>query len=162
MIVRFDTWERATVFAARMRAEGRHAVMLDEGVCFLWGPIASGGVRVAVSDIVLEEGGEWPGTAPKESELADVVRWMVAAFALGGPLLGLILATAERARHLERRPTDAVAVLSVVLAIAGSAAAFAVIGSMMPAFTRFLRDDERFASRLLRWFIVLLCLAALL
>ena len=68
----------------------------------------------------------------------------------------------ERARHLERRPTDAVAVLSVVLAIAGCAAAFAVIGSMMPAFTRFLRDDERFASRLLRLFIVLLCLAALL
>lgn len=162
MIVRFDTWERAIVFASKTQAEGRHSVVLDSGVCFLWGPIAMGGVRVAVSEIVIEEDGEWPEIEAKESELAPVVRLLVAALALGGPLVGLVFAMAERARDQERRPEDAIEMLIFVLVVAGSAAAFAVLGSMMPAFTRFLRSDELVASRLLRLLIALLFLASLL
>lgn len=158
MIVRFDTWERASVFAAKMQSEGRHAVILDGGVSFLWGPLAVGGVRVAVSDIVLDEDGEWPAMETMESELANVLRGLVAAFAVSGPVLLLANLALERARDSERHPRDPVEVLATVLLVAGVAGAFAVMGPMMPAFTRFLRDDERLASRLVRLLVVLLFL----
>ena len=161
MIVRFDTWERATIFATKMQSEGRHAVLLDEGT-LLWGALAIGGVRVAVSDIVLDEDGEWPEIETVESEFANVLRGLVMAFACSGPVLLLANLAIERARDVERRPEDPLKVLVSVLLIAGVAGAIAVMGSMMPAFTRFLRDDELFTSRLLRFLVVLLCLASLL
>jgi hypothetical protein len=157
MIVRFDTWERAPVFATKMQSEGRHAVILDQGT-LLWGPLAIGGVRVSVSDIVLDEDGEWPEIETMESEFAKVLRGLIAAFACSGPLLLLAILAIEQAHHPERRSGDPVEVLVAVILIAGIAGTFAVMGSMMPAFTRFLRDDERVASRLVRLLVVLIVL----
>ena len=159
MIVRFDTWEAAGIFMGRMRAEGRHAEILDEGMCFLWGPLVTGGVRVAVSDIVLEEDGEWPEIETTESELANVLRRMFIAFACSGPVLLLAILAIERAREVERPATDPAGVLVAVLFLAGYAGVITLMGSIMPAFTRFLRDDESLASRMLRVTIALfLCL----
>lgn len=159
MMVCFDTWEGAGIFMGRMRAEGRHAEILDEGMCFLWGPLAIGGVRVAVSDIVLDEDGEWPEIETTDSELAHVLRQMFIAFACSGPVLLLAILAIERARDAERSSTDPAGVLAAVLLLAGFAGAIAIMGSMMPAFTRFLRDDDSLASRLFRFIIaLLLCL----
>ena len=139
-----------------MQEEGRHAVILDEGVCFLWGPSAMGGVRVMVPDIVLDEDGEWPEIETAENEFANGLRALVAAFGASAPLLLFGVLAIERARDLERPPRDPVEVLMTVLLIAGVVGAIAMLGPMMPAFTRFLRDEERLASRVVRLLVVLL------
>jgi hypothetical protein len=162
MIVRFDTWEKASVFAVEMQEEGRHAVILDEGVCFLWGPLAMNGVRVAVSDIVLDEDEEWPEIETVENEFANAIRGLIAAFAASSPLLLLGTLAIERARDLERPTRDPVEVLVTVLLIAGVAGALAVMGPMMPTFTRFIRDEERLATRVVRLLVVLPCFLVVL
>ena len=121
-----------------------------------------GGVRVAVSDIVLDEDGEWPEMETVESEFANVMRGLIAAFAASGPVLLMAHLAIERARDSERHSRDSVEALVSVILVAGVVGAFAVMGSMMPAFTRFLRDDELFASRLLRLLVGLFFLASLL
>lgn len=162
MIVRFDTWEGASVFTVEMQEEGRHAVILDEGTCFIWGPPAIGGVRVMVSDIVLDEDGEWPEIETIENEFLDVLRALVAAFAASSPALLFGVLAIERARDLERPPVNSLEVLIAVLLTAGLAVAFAVMGSMMPAFTRFIRDEEQLATRVVRLLVVLPCFLVVL
>jgi len=162
MIVRFDTWERASVFAVEMQEEGRHAVILDEGTCFIWGPPAIGGVRVMVSDIVLDEDGEWPVVETTGNEFLDALRTLVAAFGASSPALLLGVLAIERARDLERPPVNSVEVLIAVLLTTGLAVTFAVVGSTMPAFTRFIRDGERLATRVVRLLVVLPCFLVVL
>jgi len=163
MIARFDTWEKASVFAVEMQEEGRHAVILDEGTCFLWGTPAIGGVRVMVSDIVLDEDGEWPETEnAKKNEFADTLRALIAAFAASSPILLFGALAIERARDLERPPVEPIGVLVAVTAIAVTAGAIALMGALMPAFTRFIRDEDRLASRVVRLLVVLPCIAAVL
>ncbi|RYD65862.1 MAG: hypothetical protein EOP83_06425 [Verrucomicrobiaceae bacterium] len=162
MIVRFDPWEEASIFTVEMQEEGRHAVILDEGVCFLWGPPAVGGVRVMVSDIVLDEDGEWPEVETVENEFANALSALIAAFGASAPLLLFGVFALERARDLEGPARDPVEVLVTVLLIAGVAGAIAVMGSMMPAFTRFIRDEERLLTRVVRLLIVLPCFLVVL
>ncbi|HEY1121858.1 MAG TPA: hypothetical protein VGE67_09665 [Haloferula sp.] len=160
MIARFDTWEKASIFAVEMQEEGRHAVILDEGTCFLWGPPAIGGVRVMVSDIVLDEDGEWPEVETTENEFLNALRTLIAAFAASSPALLFGVLAIERARDHERPPTDSLEVLITVLLTAGVAGAIAVMGTMMPAFTRFIRDEDRLASRVVRLLVALPCILA--
>jgi len=121
-----------------------------------------GGLRVAVSDIVLDEDGEWPEPEPRESDLANVLRGLITAFAASGPVLLLANLAIEKAHDPERHPRDSVEVLVSVILVAGVVGAFAVLGTLMPAFTRFLRDDGRFASRVLRLLIGMFFLVSLL
>jgi len=160
MIARFDTWEKASVFAVEMQEEGRHAVILDEGTCFLWGPPAIGGVRVMISDIVLDEDGEWPEVETTENEFLNALRTLIAAFAASSPALLFGVLAIERARDLDRPPVNSLEVLIAVLVTAGVAGAFALMGSMMPAFTRFIRDEERLTVRAVRLLMVLPCILA--
>jgi hypothetical protein len=155
MIARFDTWEQASIFAGKMQSEGRHAVMLDEGT-LLWGALAIGGVRVWVSDIVLDEDGEWPAMETVENEFANALRGLIMAFACSGPLLLLGNLAIHQAHESERPSRDPMEVLVTVLLIAGGAGAILIMGPLMPAFTRFLRDDESVASRLVRLVVVLI------
>lgn len=154
MIARFDTWEKASIFAVEMQEEGRHAVILDEGTCFLWGSPAIGGVRVMVLDIVLDEDGEWPEIETAESEFSNGLRALFAAFGASAPLLLFGVLAIERARDIERPTADPLRVLIAVLLIAGTAGVIAVMGAAMPAFTRFIRDEERLASRVVRLLVV--------
>jgi len=155
MIVWFYTWERASVFVTEMQSEGRHAVILDEGTCFMWGPLTTGGIRVAVSDIVLDEDGEWPEMETRESEFANVLSGLVGLFAVSGPLLLLAVLAIDRARDAGRDPRDSVEILVGLICVAVVAGAFAVMGPVMPAFTRFLRNDESLASWIVRLLVAL-------
>jgi hypothetical protein len=96
--VRFDTWERAAIFAGRMRDEGRRATLLDEGVAFLWGPVAVGGVRVMVSDLVLDDEEAWPEVEGVDSEAVWVLRSLVAFTPVVAVLMVLMRVFAEQGR----------------------------------------------------------------
>jgi len=47
-IYRFHNHTDAAMLACRMRADGHRAYLLDEASSWLWGPLAVGGIRVAV------------------------------------------------------------------------------------------------------------------
>jgi hypothetical protein len=48
LIYRFHNHTDAAMWACRMRDEGHRAYLLDETTSWLWGPLAVGGIRVAV------------------------------------------------------------------------------------------------------------------
>ncbi|MCW1883876.1 hypothetical protein OKA04_04000 [Luteolibacter flavescens] len=145
MIARFDTWERASFFALEMQAEGRHAVILDQAMGLMWGPLAVGGVRVAVSDIVLNDDGEWPEIEAGNSEAANLARGLITALALMGPLLLLVKFAMENERPTRSRSGE-MDLQSLLTAMAGCGVIIVLLSPLMPAFTRFLRDDSREAS----------------
>lgn len=115
-----------------------------------------------VSDIVLDEDGEWPVVETTGNEFLDALRTLVAAFGASSPALLLGVLAIERARDLERPPVNSVEVLIAVLLTTGLAVTFAVVGSTMPAFTRFIRDGERLATRVVRLLVVLPCFLVVL
>ena len=156
-MVRFDSWERAAIFAGRMRDEGRRATMMDEGVAFLWGPAAVGGVRVMVSDLVLDEDEEWPEVEGVEHEAVWVLRSLVAFTPVVAVLMVLMRVFAEQGRS--RSPVvEPAVVLEFLVKLAGFSVAMVVLGMLMTMATPFLRDEENPWSQTLRMTIVILLL----
>lgn len=155
--VRFDTWERAAIFAGRMRDEGRRATLLDEGVAFLWGPAAVGGVRVMVSDLVLDDEEEWPEVEGVDSEAVWVLRSLVAFTPVVAVLMVLMRVFAEQGRS--RSPVVEPAVVVEFLAkLVGFSAAMVVLGMLMTMATPFLRDEENPWSQMVRMAVAILVL----
>jgi hypothetical protein len=156
-MVRFDSWERAAIFAGRMRDEGRRATMMDEGVAFLWGPAAVGGVRVMVSDLVLDEDEEWPEVEGVDHEAVWVLRSLVAFTPVVAAVMVLMRVFAEQGRS--RSPVVEPAVVVEFLAkLVGFSAAMVVLGMLMTMATPFLRDEENPWSQTLRMTIAILLL----
>ncbi len=78
MLHRFATYEQAALFAAMKRDEGYYAEVLHDHVASLWGPLATGGVAVWVSEVAaVGEGDEEPGEEARTSwlpaELSEVL-----------------------------------------------------------------------------------------
>lgn len=160
--VRFDTWERAAIFAGRMRDEGRRATLLDEGVAFLWGPVAVGGVRVMVSDLVLDDEEEWPEEEWPEVEGVDseavwVLRSLVAFTPVVAVLMVLMRVFAEQGRS--RSPVvEPGVVVEFLVKLAGFSVAMVVLGVLMTMATPFLRDEENPWSQMVRMAVAILVL----
>jgi hypothetical protein len=155
--VRFDTWERAAIFAGRMRDEGRRATLLDEGVAFLWGPAAVGGVRVMVSDLVLDDEEEWPEVEGVDSEAVWVLRSLVAFTPVVAVVMVLMRVFAEQGRS--RSPVvEPAVVLEFLVKLAGFSVAMVVLGVLMTMATPFLRDEENPWSQMVRMAVAILVL----
>lgn len=156
-MVRFDTWERAAIFAGRMRDEGRRATLLDEGVAFLWGPAAVGGVRVMVSDLVLDDEEEWPEVEGVNHEAVWILRSMVAFTPVVAVVMLLMRIFA--AREGSRSPLLEPGVVVEFLAkLAGFSVAMVVLSVLMTMATPFLRDEENPWSQMVRITIAILLL----
>ncbi len=52
---KFFNQDQACLLLSRMRADGHRAYLLDQGTGWIWGPIAVGGIRVAVYELTEEE-----------------------------------------------------------------------------------------------------------
>jgi len=85
MIEKFDSYERASLFAEKKRSEGYSAEIVNESVGFLWGSRTVGGFRVQVSDE--------PGDFPEKEEVQDTFSTIVIRYAVLGFLaIGILVA----------------------------------------------------------------------
>lgn len=90
MIKQFASFESAAFYAAQKREEGFYAEILDEGTGFLYGPIASGGFRVVISEFAVEEGEDPPIYVPERSTSVDQIFRYAFVVILGGGVLGIL------------------------------------------------------------------------
>ena len=84
-IEKFDSYEKAALFAEEKRAQGYSAEIINESVGFLWGSRTVGGFRVQVSDE--------PGDFPDREEVRDSVTTVILRYAVLALLaVGIIVA----------------------------------------------------------------------
>lgn len=156
MISRFYNFEEASIYAARMRSEGRYAEILDGTMSSMWGPLAVGGVRVIVSDAPVED-----DTPPAEGEktawgeLFDAIRMAVVFFAAAGLVTGVVIFM---------RSGEPIAWFSKIVVFLPFASALVAL-ALVPFFIRLtavLRDAGSPVGRFLRWFVAALVILNLL
>ncbi|MEI6604061.1 MAG: hypothetical protein WCP35_02040 [Verrucomicrobiota bacterium] len=136
MIIRFNTYEEASIYAGVMQADGHFAEILDECSGFMYGPLAIGGFRVIATEepVVVAEGP--PATGPLESALLNFLRLLVSAFVAFGLTLGIGLLSQEGGGFL------LVVLLALVAASAGWLGLCLIMAPLMIPFTRALRDEK--------------------
>lgn len=148
LIYRFHNHTDAAMWACRMRADGHRAYLLDETTSWLWGPLAVGGIRVAVypqDPEAPEEATEEIAPPPPLIHLPDgCTIFTLALIAFG--LLGQL-----------------VAVLFGVLAMAIYVGMVTLVGlllmPMLLAMVRGIRNRHAWSSSLL-WLVVLMLILA--
>jgi hypothetical protein len=169
MVHTFATHEDAAIFASAKRAEGYHAEILDEGMSWIYGPLAIGGIRVMVSEEAIpnEHDGEEqdvvvpppPWVARNDGEFLTTVRLLVVsvvAFGLAVLAITLLAAFSNQPGGLM---LELIHLLKYPLAIG---LAFALMGPAMVGFTHWLRDERLSqGSGWLRWLLLGILLAML-
>lgn len=99
VIHKFFNQDQASLFLSRMRAEGHRAYLLDQGTGWLWGPIAVGGLRVAVYELSEEEQEIDVPQAPKPMRniFPEWISMAALAFVATGLVAGMIFVFQEAA-----------------------------------------------------------------
>ncbi len=100
-ISHFNNHTDAALYACRMRADGHRAYLLDEATSWLWGPLAVGGVRVAVyqNDDEPAEVEEIP-EPPGRNIFPDFVGIVAVAFVSMGLISLMVLSEGRVLYHL--------------------------------------------------------------
>lgn len=108
MILHFENFETASLFAAQRRSEGYFARTLDSNVSHFWGPLPVIGSRVVVSEEPIDE--DAPSSPPIiwSRYFLPALNVLALAWMLLGALvpLGFILASAQSPRHITSSPLD--------------------------------------------------------
>lgn len=97
VIHKFFNQDHASLFLSRMRSEGHRAYLLDQGTGWLWGPIAVGGIRVAVYELSEEEQEIDVPQAPKPMRniFPEWLSMTALAFVATGVVAGMIFVFQE-------------------------------------------------------------------
>lgn len=150
VIVRFNTYEEASIYAGVMQADGHFAEILDECTGFMYGPLAIGGFRVIATEEPAVEAEGPPAAGPLESSILDFLRLLVSAFVAFGLTLGIGQLAQEGGGLL------LVALLALVAVSAGWLGLCLLMGPLMIPFTRALRDEKSVFGGLLKGTIAVL------
>ena len=150
VIVRFPTYEEASIYAGVMQSDGHFAAILDESMGFMYGPLAIGGFRVIVSEEPVVESEEPPGEGPIEGAVLNFLRLLVGAFVALGLAVGIGI--------LWKAAGDSfvTGLLVLAAAVAGWLGICLILGSLMTPFTRALRDDSSIFGWLVKGFVALI------
>ncbi|MCX6873336.1 MAG: hypothetical protein NTW21_05940 [Verrucomicrobia bacterium] len=136
MIVRFATYEEASIYAGMMQADGHFAAVLDESMGFIYGPLAIGGFRVLVTEEPVAETEEPPGDGPLESAVLNFLRLLVTALVVLCLAIGLGV-------YCRFGGEFAIPGLLVLAVLSGAWLGIClVLGPLMGPFTRALRDEQ--------------------
>lgn len=97
VIHKFFNQDQASLFLSRMRSEGHRAYLLDQGTGWLWGPIAVGGIRVAVYELTEEEQeiDVPPAPKPMRNIFPEWISMAALAFVATGVVAGMIFVFQE-------------------------------------------------------------------
>jgi hypothetical protein len=151
VIVRFQNYEAAGIFAGRKRAEGFYAAVLDEGTGFLWGPMATGGFRVVVSEERLAD--ESPEAKERgEGGVTDVsaILWVLfIVWAAAGLLAAGILFFRYVEIAVGPTPLLTAAVFVFVVPLIGL-----LLFPVLLWLTRVVRDHQSFSGKVLGALVV--------
>ncbi len=162
-IHKFYNQDEACLFLSRMRAEGHRAYLLDQGTGWLWGPIAVGGIRVAVYELTEEEQEIEvpPATKPLRNIFPEWVGMLALAFVATAIAALVILVL----RAAESGDFPVAGIVTFILLYLVSPAALALL--LMPAIlygVKSLRSPESplgMFLRLLVWIYIILWFAML-
>lgn len=93
MIFRFPTHESAAIAVGKLRSEGYFAEVCDDYVAHLWGPVATGGVRVIVSEepLEIEESAPLPSSPQIEALFAIARATILCLMLIAAGVLALIV-----------------------------------------------------------------------
>ena len=151
MIHRFATYEDASIYAGIMRSEGYFAAILDESMGSIWGPLATVGIRVIVSDEPVEEDEEDMPPVPSERPFDSLIRAArLTALAVAG--IGILLL----ALMILKFPLDYLSILIEHLIPLAIAFFFGcLIIPLVEPFNRALRDESSAFGSLIRFLTVL-------
>ena len=155
MIEKFPTYEAAAFYAARKREEGHFAEICDEGSGFLWGPIATKGFRVIVSEYAVGEDETPPTESPEgtESRLDVIIRnAVVVLFGFAGVVMLVLIA--KELEHKSVTFNPGLIILPVILAIVSVFGIF--IGRFVRRLFTVADDDNRHLLGLLAKIIIAL------
>jgi hypothetical protein len=153
MIKYFASFENAAFYAEKKRGEGFFAEILDEGAGFLYGPIASGGFRVTISEFAAEEGEDPPLTVPDSASSADRVFRYAFVVSLGAGVLaflGMLLKKYEKTSLNISPDFFVVLLVTVLIAVLGI-----YIGKAIRALF-FVADDSAHKLKLIAKIIIAL------
>lgn len=149
MIVRFATYEEASIYAGVMRADGHFAAILDESMGFMWGPLVIGGFRVIVTEEPVEETEEPPGEGPIEGAILNFLRLLLGAFVALGLAVGIGMLWKAAG------DSSVTALLVLAAAVAGWLGIYLIVAPLMIPFTRALRDNSSVFGWLVKGFVAL-------
>jgi len=147
-ILHFHNHTDAALCVCRLRADGHRAYLLDEATSWLWGPLAVGGIRVAVypGDEDGSEAEEIPDP-PKRDIFPDFVRIVALAFVSLGLIRLVVMFFNDGRAFFE--------VLAFILKVLVIPAAFILL--MMPLVIS-LTNQVREPGSLLRLFLGIIIL----
>lgn len=159
----FYNQDQASLFLSRMRADGHRAYLLDQGTGWLWGPIAVGGIRVAVYELTEEEQEIEVPPAPKP--LRNIFPEWVGMFALAFVATAMAAVVVLVLRAAESGELPLVGIVKFILLYLIAPAAFALL--LMPVILYCVKALHSPASplgmllRLLVWIYIVLWFAML-
>lgn len=152
IIHKFFDQDQASLFLSRMRAEGHRAYLLDQGTGWLWGPIAVGGIRVAVYELSEEEQEIDVPPAPKPTRniFPEWFSMAALAFVATGLVAGMIFVFQEAA--VGRFPV-AEPLMFILLYIIAPAAFTLLLMPVILSCMNALRTPESPLGLFLRFFV---------
>lgn len=135
MIFRFPSYESAAIAVGKLRSEGYFAEVCDDCVAHLWGPVATGGVRIIVSEEPVEIEDSPPPPSPQIEALFAIARATALCLMLiaGGVFALIVLQLAIL------QPISFI-VFVVILGVAAIASVF-VMAAISIAWSRFLANS---------------------
>ena len=149
MIVRFPTYEEASIYAGVMQADGHFAAILDESMGFIYGPLAIGGFRVIVTEEPVVETDEPPGEGPIEGSILNFLRLLVGAFVALGLAVGIGIGWKAAGDSF------VTGLLVLAAAVVGWLGIYLILGPLMVSFTRALRDHSSVFGWLVKGFVAI-------
>ena len=157
MIVRFRDLASASIFAAKKSSEGYYAEVLHIHSGHLWGPLATFGFSVIVSDCAAAEGEEVP-----EADVAPprLIHWMGAfLLVLSVGMVGLfsLLAVLAVLRSLLNEPED---FMRLVLTLVICAPLFAFYVYFLNRCLSIYRDSRHSLHLLVQCLVIIVSLLA--
>ena len=150
VIVRFHTYEEASIYAGVMQADGHFAAILDESMGFIYGPLAIGGFRVIVTEEPAVETEEPPENGKIEGAILDFLRLLLGAFVALGLAVGIGIEWKAAGESFVP------GLLVLAAAAAGWLGICLSLGPLMTPFTRKLRDDSSVSGWLAKGLVALI------